>query len=100
MPTNTFAVDYTETLTDINNPPRKRYNPNAPENQFPKMVYNHENGHTLMVKNGKEEAQAAKRGFVLQADPRRDYSKSVPGRVAAPECTRSAFQEEVPSLSE
>ena len=44
---NHFTVDQTSSdvfITDINNPPRKPYNPRDPQNEFPKMLYHHGNG--------------------------------------------------------
>ena len=74
---NSFAVDYGagEHVIDINNPPRRNYNPGAPENQFPKMVYHHDDGHVLTVADERQLKAALKRGFKEKPDPRRDYSQ-------------------------
>lgn len=64
MPKNQFAVDYQDAngVMDINNPPRKPYNPHAPENQYPKMLYS-DAGKTVIANNEAEEKQLAKKGF-------------------------------------
>lgn len=83
--TNTFAVDYKETVVDINNPGVKGYNPNHPDNQFPRMVYDHETGHTLKVQDAKQLKAAVKKGFSLEPSPTHDYSRLRAGRAAAKE---------------
>ncbi len=84
--TNMFAVDQPQqgAIVDINNPPRKNYNPHDPKNEFPKMLYHHESGHVLVVKSAKEERLATARGFQLKPAPGRDYSKVRSGMVAPP----------------
>ena len=75
---NHFTVDQPSTdvfITDINNPPKKAYNPRDPQNQYPKMLYHHGNGRILKVANEKEEKAALKRDFKLQPSPDYDYSK-------------------------
>ena len=75
---NHFTVDQPSTdvfITDINNPPRKPYNPHDPKNQYPKMLYHHGNGRVLKVANEKEEKAALKRDFKLAPSPDYDYSK-------------------------
>ena len=65
---NHFTVDQPSNdvfITDINNPPRKPYNPRDPQNEFPKMLYHHGNGRVLKVANEKEEKAALKRDFKL-----------------------------------
>ena len=63
-PKNQFAVDYQQGngIMDINNPPRKPYNPHAPENQYPKMLYS-DAGKTVIAQNEAEEKQLGKKGF-------------------------------------
>ena len=75
---NHFTVDQPPNdvfITDINNPPRKAYNPRDPQNQSPKMLYHHGNGRVLKVANEKEEKAALKRDFKLAPSPDYDYSK-------------------------
>ena len=75
---NHFTVDQPSNdvfITDINNPPRKAYNPHDPKNQYPKMLYHHGNGRVLKVANEKEEKAALKRDFKLAPSPDYDYSK-------------------------
>ena len=75
---NHFTVDQPSNdifITDINNPPRKAYNPRDPQNQYPKMLYHHGNGRVLKVANEKEEKAALKRDFKLAPSPDYDYSK-------------------------
>jgi hypothetical protein len=79
---NHFTVDQPSTdvfITDINNPPKKAYNPRDPQNEFPKLVYHHGNGRVLKIEAGpdakKQEAAALKRGFKLTPSPDHDYSK-------------------------
>lgn len=50
--------------------------------EFPKMVYHHDSGHVLIVKDEKEEKAAVKRGFQEEPSPDHDYSKIVGGRAA------------------
>ena len=75
---NHFTVDQPSNdifITDINNPPRKAYNPRDPQNQNPKMLYHHGNGRVLKVANEREEKAALKRDFELTPSPDYDYSK-------------------------
>lgn len=75
---NRFTVDQPSTdifITDINNPPRKPYNPRDPKNEYPKMLYHHGNGRVLKVANEKEEKAALKRDFKLTPSSDFDYSK-------------------------
>ena len=75
---NHFTVDQPSNdifITDINNPPRKAYNPRDPQNQYPKMLYHHGNGRVLKVANEKEEKAALKRDFKRAPSPDYDYSK-------------------------
>ena len=58
---NHFTVDQPSTdvfITDINNPPRKPYNPHDPKNEFPKMVYHHGNGRVLKIEANEKEEKA------------------------------------------
>lgn len=95
--TNSFAVDHGagETVLDINNPPRKNYNPNAPENQFPRAVYHHETGRVLHVSNEKELKAALKRDFDLKPSAGRDYSKISAAGIAAPKTVAELREEEM-----
>lgn len=70
-------------ISDINNPPRRNYNPHDAKNEFPKMVYHHESGRVLNVANEKEQKAAFKRGFELKPSPGHDYSKMSRAGVAA-----------------
>jgi hypothetical protein len=81
---NSFSVDQpTVEITDINNPPRRPYNPHDPKNEFPKVLYHHETGRVLTVQNGKEQKAAHKRGFELKPSPAHDYSKITRAGIAA-----------------
>jgi hypothetical protein len=83
--TNSFAVDYAagNSVIDINNPPRKPYNPHDPKNEFPKMLYNHETGKVLTVASTKEEQVAIKKhGFKREPAPDREYHLAKSGMVA------------------
>lgn len=82
-PENHFAADYQQAnkVLDINNPPRKNYNPHAPENQYPKMMYHHDSSHTLIVESALEQKAAEKKGFRTDASTKYDYSKARPGRM-------------------
>jgi hypothetical protein len=82
---NSFTVDQpvTQPVTDINNPPHKLYNPHAPENEFPKMLYHHESGRVLKVSDAREQKAALKHGFVLKPSPGHDYSKVSRAGIAA-----------------
>ncbi len=95
--TNSFAVDQPSVpeISDINNPPRKNYNPHAPENQFPKVVYHHESGRVLTVASQKELAAALKRGFDLKPSPKHDYSKVGRSGVAPVSATGPKSEEEM-----
>lgn len=79
---NHFTVDQPSSdifITDINNPPKRPYNPRDPANEFPKMLYHHGNGRVLKIEAGpdakKQENAALKRGFKLTPSPEYDYSK-------------------------
>ena len=79
---NHFTVDQPSSdvfITDINNPPRKPYNPRDPQNEFPKMLYHHGNGKVLKIEAGpdakKQENALLKKGFKLTPSPDYDYSK-------------------------
>ena len=72
MPQNSFAVDYsTETALDINNPKTPRY----VHQEFPRIVYNHDNGQVMQVADEKQLKAAEKKGFSIKPAPDRDYSK-------------------------
>jgi hypothetical protein len=85
---NSFSVDQpTVEITDINNPPRRPYNPHDPKNEFPKVLYHHETGRVLHIAAGpnaeKEQKAALKRGFELKPSPAHDYSKITRAGIAA-----------------
>lgn len=68
---NSFTVDRPqvgETIVDINNPPKRRYNPHAPENQYPKMLYpaNYPAGKPVIAKDKDDEERLLKRGMSLK----------------------------------
>ena len=94
---NHFAVDDpVEVVTDLNNPPHKNYNPRAVENQYPKMLYNHDSGKVLIVNSEKEEQLAIKKhGFQLKPDPGRDYSRARAGMVAPAKAQVEPREEEL-----
>jgi len=93
---NSFTVDQPEVaITDINNPPHRNFNPYAPENQYPKMVYHHETGRVLKVASEKEEKAASKRGFKLKPSPDFDYSKVSRAGIAAKASTEPKREEEM-----
>lgn len=93
---NSFTVDKPEVeITDINNPPHKNYNPHAPANQYPKMLYHHENGRVLKVASDKEEKAATKRGFKLKPSQDFDYSKVSRAGVAAKASNEPKREEEM-----
>ena len=72
MPQNSFAADYsTETVTDINNPKPVRY----VHQEFPRLVYHHENGQVMQVADDKQLKAAEKKGFSVKPAADRDYSK-------------------------
>src|ERR1700690_3048415 len=72
MPQNSFAADYsTETVMDINNPKPVRY----VHQEYPRLVYNHENGQVMQVADEKQLKSAEKKGFSVKPSPDRDYSK-------------------------
>lgn len=80
---NQFAEPKPEVITDINNPPRRNYNPNLPENQYPKMLYHHDTGKVLTVHSAREENLAISRhGFQLKPAPDRNYHTVKNGMVA------------------
>ncbi len=43
--------------------------------EYDKMLYHHGSGHVLVVRDAREEAAAAKRGYVTEPSPNHDYSK-------------------------
>ena len=104
---NHFTVDQPSTdvfITDINNPPRKNFNPYDAKNQYPKMMYHHETGRVLHVgkakelkpgDNEKEEKAAAKRGFKLKPSPDYDYSKVSRAGIAAKATVQEKREEEM-----
>jgi hypothetical protein len=64
-PTNHFAVDPApEPIADINNPPKRPYNPRDPKNEFPKMLYA-KNGGTIIVYSKEQEEKKLKGGYSL-----------------------------------
>lgn len=93
---NSFTVDQPSVeITDINHPPHRNYNPHAPENQYPKMLYHHENGRVLKVGNEKEEKAASKRGFKLKPSPDFDYSQVSRAGVATKASNEPKREEEM-----
>jgi len=62
---------------DLNNPPKEPYR----FQEYPKAVYNHDNGHVMLVHSRKQEADAGKEGFVSKpAIDKFDYTKIRNGR--------------------
>lgn len=51
--------------------------------EFPKMVYHHDSGHSLKVKDAAQESAAAKRGYQTKPSNLHDYSK-INGQGIAP----------------
>ena len=96
---NSFTVDQPTTdgpaITDINNPPRRPYNPYDPKNQFPKMLYHHESGRVLKVEDEKEQKAAQKRGFKIEPSSAHDYSKVTRAGIAAKSTTGPKREEEM-----
>lgn len=90
VPPNHFAVDDKQFanepfITDINNPPQKRYK----HQEYPKILYGHEGAHAgrvITIQPGpnaeKEEAAAKKKGFKEEPSPNHDYSRIRSGRAA------------------
>ena len=70
---NSFAVDQPQggQVFDLNAPRTGRYKHQI----FPQMVYHHETGRTLIVKDDKELNKAKKAGYDMKPAPGRDYSK-------------------------
>ena len=93
---NSFTVDKPEVeITDINNPPHRNFNPYAPENQYPKMLYHHKTGRVLKVANEKEEKASLKRGFDLKPSPDFDYSNVSRAGIAAKASNEPKREEEM-----
>ena len=95
---NRFTVDQPSTdefITDINNPPRKNFNPYDAKNQYPKMLYHHKTGRVLQVANEKEEKASVKRGFELKPSPDFDYSKVNRAGIAAKASSEPKREEEM-----
>jgi hypothetical protein len=95
---NRFTVDQPSTdvfITDINNPPRKNFNPYDAKNQYPKMLYHHKTGRVLQVANEKEEKASLKRGFELKPSPDFDYSKVSRAGIAAKATVQEKREEEM-----
>jgi hypothetical protein len=95
---NHFTVDQPSTdvfITDINNPPRKNYNPHDAKNQYPKMLYHHKTGRVLQVQNEKEEKASLKRGFEFKPSPDFDYSKVSRAGIAAKASNEPKREEEM-----
>lgn len=104
-PENQFTVDKNQSpepfISDINNPPQRRYK----HQEYPKAMYHHDSGRTLVVKDEKEEAAAKKKGFKEEPSPDHDYSRTQFGRVApekavAPEGERELTPEQLAELEE
>jgi hypothetical protein len=116
--TNTFTVDQPTNdaeISDLNNPPKKNYNPHDAKNEFPKMLYHHETGRVLQVgkaippsmmndsvgqeklrqQNDKEEKAAMKRGFKLKPSLDHDYSKISRAGIASPAGKAEKREEEL-----
>lgn len=102
-PQNLFAVDKAQEpepfIADINNPPQKRYK----HQEYPKAMYHHTSGRTLLIHDEKEEKIAAKQGFQEEPSPKHDYSRIQFGRVApakqeAPAGERTMTAEELAAL--
>jgi hypothetical protein len=77
-PMNTFTVDKPtagETVIDINNPPKKNYNPHDPKNRYPRLMYHHETGKVVKVENATQEGAAEAHGYDVKPSPNHDYSK-------------------------
>ena len=84
---NFFAVDKAQSpqVIDINNPGGPRYgSPQNPHRHYPKVVYNHETGKVLEVKNQAQYEAAQRRGFEDSPDPKRDYHNVRSGMTAQP----------------
>jgi hypothetical protein len=94
---NHFSVDEPQgpAITDINNPPQRRYSPSDPKNEFPKMVYHHETGRVLKVANEKEQKAALKRDFSFTPSPSHDYSKVSRAGIAAAASSGPKREEEM-----
>ncbi len=89
---NSFAVDApSQPIVDINNPPRVNYK----HQDFPKMMYHHENGRVLKVDDDKQMKAAAKRGFKDKPSPDFDYSKVNRAGIAAPADSGPKREEEM-----
>ena len=67
---------------DLSKPIVKPYNPRDPRNSFPRMMYNHKNGHTVTVANLKQQQIAEKKGYSVEPGEEWDYSRT-PGGYAA-----------------
>lgn len=93
---NNFAVDQPAVpeITDINNPPRKNYNPFDPKNRYPRMLYHHDTGRVLTVANEKEEKASVKRGYQLKPSPGHDYS-NLRGGIAPTKLNQPKAEEEM-----
>jgi hypothetical protein len=85
---NNFAVDYQagNNVIDINNPPKKAYNPHAPENQFPKMIYPATWPAAKAITVGSEQE--------LQAKLKKGFELKPPSRVEPSEADLDAVEEE------
>lgn len=79
---------------DLSKPIIRPYNPRDPKNAFPRMVYHHETGHTLTVKNARELAAAQKRDYKLEPSLHHDYSK-LPNGYAPPKTVVEARPEDI-----
>ena len=61
---NHFTVDQPSSdifITDINNPPKRPYNPRDPQNEFPKLLYHHGSGRVLKIEAGPERKTGERR---------------------------------------
>lgn len=84
-PVNQFAVDAPQigTVSDVNDPKTPRYGTKQnPYREYPKMMYDHESGRVLEVKDSAQEAATVRRGFQTQPSPHHDYHKVKSGMLA------------------
>ena len=60
---------------DLSKPVIVPFNPRDPKHAFPRMVFHHDTGHTLTVRDAKQLSAAQKHGYKLEASENWDYSK-------------------------
>lgn len=68
---------------DLSKPVVHPYNPRDPKNQYPRMLYHHKTGHTLTVKDARQEKAASARGYQREPSEEHDYS-AIPSHGIAP----------------